>query len=396
MENESHQKHCPKCGKENPNDVRLCQSCGGALTESAGITEGVEVRLSKAAIASCVLAPFSLACFVPGVIAILDPRTLNPDSDLVTFAASVSILAIGITLILGLVGLTSIGLNAGRVSGAGFATIGTIVPIVQLIVIFVIPTLPGFRNTMPPGIVCGFNLSTLGKAILIYAGDYDEKWPIAGGANSVWTARIPDWKANNPIDAFDLQADKSGGRASISSSLYLLVKYCDVTPKTFVCKGDYGTTPFKPAKYGVNDELRMDLWDFGPNPPKHCSYSYHQPYGPYPLTTSCEPGLAVAADRNPWIDSPFQKARDFQAFDPNGGTEQIRAGNTCVHKEDGQNVLFLDGHVSFKRNSICGVNDDNIYTCCDGEDIRRGTPPGLGSQPADKSDSLLVNDPAIP
>jgi prepilin-type processing-associated H-X9-DG protein len=74
----------------------------------------------------------------------------------------------------------------------------------------------------------------------------------------------------------------------------------------------------------------------------------------------------------------------------------MRASNAIAHKYDGQNVLFLDGHVYFERNSFCGVNEDNIYTSWDGLDIRRGVPPKLGSQPADRLDSLLVSDPAIP
>ena len=56
----------------------------------------------------------------------------------------------------------------------------------------------------------------------------------------------------------------------------------------------------------------------------------------------------------------------------------------------------MDAHVSFEKLSFCAVNDDNIYTYWDGEDKVRGTPPALGSQPADPCDSLLVNDPAIP
>jgi len=96
------------------------------------------------------------------------------------------------------------------------------------------------------------------------------------------------------------------------------------------------------------------------------------------------------------MDSPFKKARDFQAFDPDGSKEAIKAGNAITHKADAQNVLFLDIHVSQEKQSFCGLNDDNIYTSWNGEDKRRGTPPKLGSKPADRADSLLVNDPAIP
>jgi prepilin-type processing-associated H-X9-DG protein len=219
--------------------------------------------------------------------------------------------------------------------------------------------------------------------------------PATTGKLSVWAAKINDWKATDKHTAFNLKADGSGGQASISSSLYLLVKYKDVTPRTFVCMvGDPKAREFKLSEHGIRDRKFIDFWDFGPDPPKHYSYSYHIPYGPYPLTTSSEPGMAVAADRNPWIPSPFAKAnKDFSKFNPNGMPEQQRYGNSVVHEGEGQNVLFVDGHVYFEKRPFCGVKDDNIYTFWSGGDIRRGAPPVIGSQPASRVDSLLVNDP---
>jgi prepilin-type processing-associated H-X9-DG protein len=147
----------------------------------------------------------------------------------------------------------------------------------------------------------------------------------------------------------------------------------------------------------------IDFWDFGPSPWLHCSYSYHMPYGMYALTTSNEPGFAVAADRNPWMDSPSAKAGDFTRFKPdvppfNGSAEQGKHGNTPRHLGDGQNVLFLDSHVEFAKRAFCAVDDDNIYTISGNQwtaDLL-GTPPKLGSQPTNRKDSLLVNDPVVP
>jgi hypothetical protein len=244
--------------------------------------------------------------------------------------------------------------------------------------------------------VCGTNLCGIGKAMLIYANDYDDELPRAGGKNSVWAGRIPDWLADSRFAAYGLNADGTDGRATISSSLYLLVKYEELEPKRFVCKQDSGTTEFKLARYRVPNKELIDLWDFGPEPTKHYSYSYHMPYGLYALNISSEPGMAVAADRNPWQDSPFAKARDFHTFNPDGDKKAWKACNAVAHQGDGQNVLFMDAHVSFEKLSFCAVNDDNIYTYWDGPDIRRGAFPVLGSQPTNRLDSLLVNDPAIP
>ena len=247
-------------------------------------------------------------------------------------------------------------------------------------------------------IECGTNLSNIGRAMLIYANDYEDELPRSGGRNSVWARAIPDWSAYNRFNAYGLSADGSGGVANISSCFYLLVKYAELTPATFVCPGDVGTTEFRLAEVDMGfSELRLiDLWDFGPDPSRHCSYAYHMPFGLYALTTSNDPGMAVAADRNPWMDSPASAKVFPSGFNPDGGREAVKYGNAIAHEEEGQNILFLDSHVAFEERSFCGINEDNIYTYWDGGDIRIGTPPIVESQPQDRRDSLLVHDPVSP
>ena len=244
---------------------------------------------------------------------------------------------------------------------------------------------------------CGMNLSSIGRAIQIYADDYEGDFPRAGGESSVWSPRISNWVADDRYVAYDLNpADGSGGAASITSSFYLLVKYSDVLPKTFLCPGDKGTTEFKPADYGERIKKLADLWDFGPYKPReHCSFSYHMTYSQYPLTTSSESGMAIAADPNPWISSSFVDGKGaglFAQFNPDE-RDKAKIGNAITHREEGQNVLFMNGHVEFDKYSFWAVNDDNIYTFWDGGDIRRGGFPIPGtSEPQDKLDSFLVND----
>jgi prepilin-type processing-associated H-X9-DG protein len=169
----------------------------------------------------------------------------------------------------------------------------------------------------------------------------------------------------------------------------------------FVCPKDKGTAAFRPEKYGIGAGRFDGLWDFGPDPARHCSYAYHMPYGRYALTTSSEPGRAVAADRNLWIDAPRQKAAEFSLFQPDiasfsGTIEEARRGNSRAHRSEGQNVLFLDSHVEFAKRAYAGLRDDNVYTTWDGTDAIRGIPPKpYGSQPANEFDSLLVNDPPL-
>ena len=268
-----------------------------------------------------------------------------------------------------------------------------VIAIIALLMGILMPALARVRQ-IAFRMVCGTNLSGIGKAMMIYAGDYEDELPRAGGRNSVWSNRIPSWLADNRFAAYGLSADSSGGSGTITASFYLLVKYSEVTPKSFLCKGDSGTSEFKPSDYQAGDRELIDLWDFGPEPLEHCSYTYHMPYGLYALTTSSEPGMAVAADRNPWINSPAAEAKTdmYASFLPDGGKEAVNIGNAISHQEDGQNVLFMDSHVYFHKRPHCAINDDNIYTYWDGGDIRRGGLPMTGSEPQARTDSFLVHD----
>jgi hypothetical protein len=245
---------------------------------------------------------------------------------------------------------------------------------------------------------CGGNLSAIGKAMAAYASDYNGALPVAGGRGTKWTGRLPDWSAGDRTRAFALDPSGSNGEATVSSSLYLLVRHMQLDPKSFVCPVDRGTCGFRLEEYGANSKGLTSLWDFGPDPGRHCSYACQMVYSPYKLTLEAEPAFAVAGDRNPWIDGPWRKAGTFSNFMPDltqfaGTSEQAMQGNALAHRELGQNVLFLDMHVTYEKRSYCGVADDNIYTSWERADKIRGKPPQLGSQPADANDSLLVNDP---
>jgi hypothetical protein len=243
---------------------------------------------------------------------------------------------------------------------------------------------------------CAQNLSVIGKAMMSYANDNDGALPRAGGKNSYYGGTA-NWRGVDRFAALDLKSDGSGGMANISSCFYLLVKYADVAPKFFICPGDSGTTEFKIEDVDAGNLKPVDLWDFGRLAFEHCSYSYHMPFGFYPLTTAYDLGMAVAADRNPWMDSRAGDGKKFPGkFSPDGDREAIKAGNSISHQEEGQNVLFLDNHVSLEERSFCGVNNDNIYTFWNGPDIRLGADPFAG-EPMDKNDSLLIHDlPQVP
>jgi len=398
--------YCPKCGKENPDDAQFCSFCNCELQAASSVVKEITVKTSRLAIASFILALASVFIFY--FIFYIARSVRGRDLNLIIL--TVWLIVSWAAVILGVISLIQIGLSAGRLVATGFAVIGAVLPfsiyaILMLIAVFRPTRMISYAHRM----VCGSNLSVIGKAMLIYANDYEDQFPRAGGPMSKWGYTL-NWQAADRFGAYNLSTDGSGCQASISSSLYLLLKYEYVVdrqpnytaPKFFVCKQDSGTSEFKPSKYGVRDKDLTDLWDFGPEPWKHCSYSYHIPYGPYALTTSNLPGMAVAADRNPWIATPSTEAKDFTLFQPdlppqfNGTTKQARHGNTISHKGDGQNALFVDTHVDFEMRPYCGIEDDNIYTFLQrgAGHPQRGEPPvPFVSQPGHRKDSFLVHDP---
>jgi hypothetical protein len=369
--------YCPKCGKENQEDAKFCSSCNYELPGASSVKKDLTVKTSGLAIAA----------FVLGI--------LSP------FTCAITVIP---AIILGIISLVQIERSGGRLTGRAFAIIRIVVPVsICLLIGILLPALAKARQ-IAYRMVCGTNLSQIGMAMLVYANDYEDELPRAGGKNTKWGQAV-FWNAPDRFQAYSLQADGSGGFATISSSLYFLVKYYEVSPKSFICPGDSGAREFKPSDYppAKGKELK-DFWDFGPTPQKHCSYSYHIPYGLYALTSSSDPEMAIAADRNPWIASPDRDAKIWHFFKPdifpwNGTAKQARYGNSVSHKEDGQQVLFMDSHVDFEKRPYCGIKDDNIYTFL---------PSGLGhpeigkppvpfdSQPGSKEDSLLVHDPQKP
>jgi prepilin-type N-terminal cleavage/methylation domain-containing protein len=285
-----------------------------------------------------------------------------------------------------------------------------VIAIIALLMGILMPALARVRQ-LAFRMTCGTNLSGIGKAMLIYANDYEDELPRAGGRNSTW-GPIANWIAANRFLAYGVTPTTGeGGKATINSCFYLLVKYAEVTPKSFICKGDAGTSEFKLADVAAgtvpaNTEL-IDLWDFGPtlaDSCKSCSYTYHAPFSLYALTTSSEPGFAVAADRNPWLNSPGATAKPFPGtgtdrFQPDiqgyGGTNDLaRNGNAITHQNEGQNVLFLDSHVAFEKRPYCSIEDDNIYTVTDKAPAgsAMGTVPTMASVPLARKDSLLLHD----
>lgn len=223
-----------------------------------------------------------------------------------------------------------------------------------LIIGLVVPAgilVPLFRHAKRLSLIsrCADNAWAIGTALIHYANGSDGKFP--GIA-----ARVDSWLCL-----------KGGNCLSNSKSLYLLVKTGCASPEVFQC----------PAAGGESFVPAVGMTDF-PSP-RCINYSYQ-----YSLNSplSCDlPGIeslagqmAILADASPLV---------------RGGTIRIDSAQHGVspNHSDGQNVLYLDGHVDWTTDCHAGVARDNIW-------LAKGINEYTGKEkPACITDSFLLPHP---
>jgi len=183
---------CPKCKTENPDNAASCWFCNTTLP---GITASTPVSQAKTS-------GLAIASFVLGLLA--------PFTCLVTAIPAIA---------LGIAALVKISKSAGRLKGSGLAIAGIAIPpaslpVIALIAGIMMPALARTR-TIAQRMVCANNMSGLGKAMLIYANDYNDTFP----TTSKWCD--------------------------------LLIEHVEVTPKSFICLG----APEGPCNYAMNENV---------------------------------------------------------------------------------------------------------------------------------------------
>jgi prepilin-type N-terminal cleavage/methylation domain-containing protein len=200
-----------------------------------------------------------------------------------------------------------------------------VIAIIALLMGILMPALAKVRQ-IAYRMMCGTNLSGIGKSMSVYAQGNEGKYPTSGGRFGQWstTGDIADWEASTPTVAWGVTSTSTrpNSQTSITSCFYLLIKYGSMPTKQFVCKGDLNTREFQVSDVSTNQNLQNpDVWDFGDQgsaggrPGDYCSYSYHQPFSyPHdrPLTAESSSLSPLCADRNPYLDKNASTYLDGQ------------------------------------------------------------------------------------
>jgi prepilin-type processing-associated H-X9-DG protein len=293
-----------------------------------------------------------------------------------------------------------------------------VIGILVILIAFLLPTILRMRQRSG-GITCSSTLKQIGLAMLMYSnaeknGGYprtffDETSNVLdltdAGFVDRGTTPVNSFTNNNTPSSANLPANSVGG------SFFLLLKTQDLTPEVFICPSSIGNRGFQ--AFSVQNSNNFGGWGAasamraGSETIPDVTYSYYDLFIPrsfftgYKFSTILSSDFALASDVNPGtqtINGVVGSPATVNPADPKGagsdGSGQA-FGNSINHKNQGQNVLYGDGHVEFQTTCWCGsyrTSDpsvrDNIFT--NGTQSTAGGSFGTTAVPQDIFDSVLL------
>jgi prepilin-type N-terminal cleavage/methylation domain-containing protein/prepilin-type processing-associated H-X9-DG protein len=254
-----------------------------------------------------------------------------------------------------------------RSKGFTLVELLVVIGIIALLISILLPSLNRARETANR-VKCASNLRQIGQAILLYSNDNQGAYPrtIFVGETTLVPAisGLTQSGGAGYTDPFNSGASAAVGcQNNVPQALFLLLRTEDITAGVFVCPSSNAT----PDVYGGGTNTALNQINFT-NVQNNLSYSYADPYpdinalgSGFKMKQGLDPTFAVAADINPGTSG---NGGNSNVLSPNTSSsgQQMRQGNSNNHGQDGQNVLFGDGHVEFDNNPFVGTDRDNIYT----------------------------------
>ena len=235
-----------------------------------------------------------------------------------------------------------------------------VIAIVAILMAILLPTLEHVRHQSYIA-KCASNLRQIGMALSTYSNENHGDYPRTRYAPGILPTAGTGAASPDPFAATGPQPN------DVSAALYLLRRTQNVPAELFICPYNDVTT-FEPDT--ADPLTHSNFTDYR----KNLGYSYANPYpskavedAGYRLGRHTRATFAVAADLNP-------------------GAKAKGDGDSRNHEDEGQNVLWGDGHVTWEQSpaldvDLAGFANRSIYQ------NRAGQTVGL---PNDKDDSVLL------
>ena len=246
-----------------------------------------------------------------------------------------------------------------------------VIAIIALLISILLPSLSRARE-LSKRLVCGSGLKGIGTSGKIYANDNSERWMIPGFNDSVIdtsnieytgpTVTVGYQRSYQSIKNPPGQSNVGSTALSVTRVFWMLVRSGDVTVQQFVCPSS-GDEPDATE----NVDFYYDFESYS-----NISYGYLVPFGPRDTQPreGIDNRLILAGDKGPWytpgVDPDWASHGEDPPIKLSDSPKEWRAFNSSNHggsgSGEGQNLLFADGHVSFHKRPIEGVDNDNVYT----------------------------------
>jgi prepilin-type N-terminal cleavage/methylation domain-containing protein len=266
-----------------------------------------------------------------------------------------------------------------RFKGFTLIELLVVIAIIALLISILLPSLSRARE-LSKRLVCAANVKGIGTTGKIYANENQERWMTppfkrgaidAGGIDYVNDTEpgqdggdVGETTERRINTTSETPSNPNTGSevVSVTRSYWMLVRSGDITVKQFIC-------PSAGDKEDETENLEL-YYDFSNY--ENISYGYQVPFGP--RDTQAREGadnrMVFASDKGPFYKPITPK---WETAGENGGPITEKDGpknwrpfNSANHggsaNGEGQNSLFADGHASFGRNPLMGIDSDNIYT----------------------------------
>ena len=271
-----------------------------------------------------------------------------------------------------------VGFGRSNVKRASAFTIIELLIVIGIIAILMAIILPAAEHVRHQAYIdkCASNLRQIGMAMATYSQDNHNNYPRTI-YDPTYASPLVLGTGVNALDPF-----QAGGVQpnDLTAPWFLLMKNQHLPPVLFIC-------PYNDATSYIADSPNLNGRSNFTDQYKNLAYSFANPYPNgaaaalgYHWTNRLPPEFALGADRNPGVDAHDNVYAPISSTSP---ASLQRKANSDNHEQDGQNVLYGDGHVSWQITPFCGIQHDNIFTA-------RNDPPQVTASPVDATDSILL------